>query len=809
MFETLLQDLRYAVRGLLRSPGFALTAIATAAVGIGAATAVFSVVDRILFRSLPYPDADRLVSVGLTTPLDINEFITPDIYFDWRKNQQPFSEMTSFTSAATDCDLNEDHPLRLTCAVVEANFFSTLGLTPALGRFFMPEEDLPNGPGVAGVGVLSQEFWQLRFAGDPAAVGRTIRLDGRSVTIVGVLPAGFEMPTLSRPDVLFPQGLNPVQPGNGRILRAFARLKRGVSIEQARAAMRPAFESALQYVPAAYRKEVTLAVRSLRDRQIQSSRLPSWVLLSAVGAVLLIACANIANLLLARSIARTRELAVRAALGAGKGRLIRQTITEALVLGITGGIAGCGLAWLLLRALIAIAPDGIPRLAQAQLDLRVFLFALCGSIASALIFGLAPALQNPGAGFLTGSRSIGVRRVPLRESLVAAQIAISLVLLAGAGVLLRTLWNLQNVPLGIDSSNVVVAELTLDLARYPSVPRRISFYNELEARISAIPGITAGAITDSLPPAGIARARLFATVQVEGQPPLREGTGGMVTWRFVTPGYFNTLRVPIIEGRAFTEADRTPGDAAVILSQTLARRLFPTGDAVGKRLQTSSDGFLRIVGITSDVKNAGPERAADPEFYILRKPTLDGTWQNGPWRAAFVAIRTSLSTATISEWMRKEIAAIDPGLPIRISTVSQRVSNTIARPRFNAFLLGLFAAIGALLAAIGLYGVMAFLVGQRTQEIGVRMALGATPQAISSLILSRATRWILGGAAAGVIGAWFSMTFLRTLVFDVPEHDPWSFGIAITVMFVIGILAAWVPARRAARVDPLDALRQD
>ncbi len=806
--ESLVQDLRYAARGFARSPLFTLTAVLAAAIGIGATTSVFSVVDRILFRSLPYPHDERLVSLGMLTPLDFNEFLFADAYFDWRRHQTPFESITSFTAGVADCDLTETNPARLGCAAVEGNFLPTFGLSPILGRNFTREEDLPNGPKVA---LMSYGLWQSRFARDPNIAGKTILLDAHPVTIVGVLPPNFEMPTLASADLLVPEALNEATERSGRALRAFARLKPGVTLAQAQAAMQPLFQQTLRYAPPRFLKEIHLQIRSLRDRQIQDARTASWVLLGAVAAVLLIACANIANLLLARSTSRRKELAVRAALGAGRGRLIRQTLTETTLLGVIGGAAGCALAWALLRVFIRIAPDGIPRLDQAALDGRVLLFALAGSLLSGLLFGLAPALQSPRAESLTGSRTAGARRTLLRESLVAAQIAVSLVLLTGAGMLLRSLWKLESVPLGIEASHVVTAEFVLGKQRYSNAARQLQFFDDLEARLANIPGAGAFVITDSLPPSGGTRGRPLAAIEVEGRPPRQEGTGGMVAWRYVTPGYFATLGIPIVRGRAFREEDRAPAGSAMILDESLARKLFPDGDALGKRIKT--DAWATVVGIAGNVRNLGPLRQSDPEYYLLRKRTPDEVFRNQSppmgWRQAKVAIRTPVDRGMMTGWLKREFAAIDPALPVTIGAMQQRVSRMVQRPRFNAWLLSLFAGMGVLLAAVGLYGVMAFLVGQRRQEIGVRMALGATPRAVAKLVLSRAAVWTLAGAVAGLAGSLFATRAVRTLLFQVPERDPWTFAVVLPALLLIALAAAWVPSLRAARVDPMQALRHE
>jgi putative ABC transport system permease protein len=806
--ESLGQDLRYALRGFARQPLFTLTAVFAAALGIGSTTAVFSVVDRILFRSLPYAHDERLVSLGMMAPLDSNEFLFADAYFDWRKHQTPFASITSFTAGVADCDLTQNNPMRLGCAQIEGNFLHTFGVAPVLGRSFTAEEDVPNGPRVA---LMTYGLWQSRFARDPNIAGQTVLIDGRPVTIVGVLPANFEMPTLVHPDLLFPEALDEARERAGRALRVFARLKPGVTLAQAQSAMQPLFESSLQYVPPQFRKEVHLRMRSLRDRQVQDARTASWVLLGAVGAVLLIACANIANLLLARATSRTKELAVRAALGAARGRLIRQTLTETLLLGALGGLAGCALAWALLRTFVGLAPEGIPRLDQAALDPRVLLFTLAGAIASGLLFGIAPAIQTPRAESLTGSRTAGARSTLLRECLCAAQIAISLVLLASAGMLLRSLWKIQSVPMGLETEHVLTAEFVLSRLGYSEDARQHQFFDELETRLGRIPGVGSFAISDSLPPSGGTRGRLLASMQVEGQTPFDKGTGGLIMWRYVTPGYFSALGIPIVRGRAFTEEDRAPGASAMILSQAFAQKLFPNGDAVGKRIKTVE--WATVVGVAADVKNLGPMLPSEPEYYLLRRKASDAISQiqEPPtgWRQAKVAIRTSVNPQVMAGWIKREFAALDPALPVTIGSMQRRVGRLVDRPRFNALLLTLFAGMGVLLAAIGLYGVMAFLVGQRTQEIGVRMALGATPGAIAKLVLSRAAAWTLCGMLVGLAGALFATRAIQSLLFDVQARDPWTLIVVLPALLLIALGAASIPTLRAARVDPMTALRHE
>jgi putative ABC transport system permease protein len=804
--DALLQDARFAVRTLTKKPGFAVVAILTLALGIGATTAVFSVVDRILFRSLPYPQDDRLVSFGLLAPIERDEFMLGSSYVDFRKEPGPFEAMTSMAPGSADCDVTEQNPVRLNCALVEQTFLPTFGVQPVLGRNFRLEEDRPNAPRVA---LFSYSLWKSRFAGDPGILRKTISLDGKATQIIGVLPSSFEMPTLSPADILLPQTLDEEQQRRsapGAVLRTFARLKPGINIARAIASLQPWFEQALRGAPPEFRKEIHLSVRLLRDRQVENARLASWILLGSVFAVLLVACTNVTNLLLARANARERELAVRAALGASRGRLVRQTLTESLLLGLLGGGIGFWVGALLLRLFVSIAPEGIPRLQQASLDLRVVVFAFGVALASAMVFGAVPALHRPVPEMLSGKQTRSTTRNLLRQVLISAQIAISLVLLAGAGLLLRSLWKLQSAPTGMETENVLTEGISLGDYRYPQAAQQFAFFTELEARLKHLPGVTSLALSDSLPPSGPMRSTIFAAVEVAGRPLLREGTGGMVAWRAVTPDYFPALAIPIIRGRGFEQEDRVPGENAIILNDTLARELFQNENPVGKqiRLFRMQGPWRTIVGVAADVKNNGLAVTADPEFYL--------PWKNDPvisLRSAHVTLRTRMNPKAVAAWMRAETVGLDSTLPVTVEAMNQRVGKPAQRSRFNAVLLSLFAVVSVLLAAVGIYGVVGFLVAQQTREIGVRMALGATPHGILKMVLSNVARWITVGAALGLLGAWFCARLLESMLFEVRAHDPQLLALALFVLLFAAFLAAWVPARRATRVDPIIALRYE
>ena len=804
--ESLAQDARYALRGFGRAPVFTATAVLTIALGIGASTAVFSLVDRLLFRPLPYPEADRLVSVGLVVPsADKNEFVFADSYVRMRAQQTPFSDITTF-GFINDCDLSEQNSVRLRCAMVESTFLPTFRIQPLLGRNFTHAEDQP---GAAKVALMAYVFWKSHYGGDPAVVGRVISVDGQPINIVGVLPSDFELFNLSPIDLLIPEAINEARPGNGRAFRAFGRLRPGVTVEQARAAMQPLIEQERANVPPQFRKELRLAIRPLRDRQIGDMRVASWTLFGAVLVVLLIAAANVANLMLARSASRAREWSIRAAIGAGRWRLARQVLTESLLLASLGAIAGCGLAWLLLRVFVAAAPHGIMRLDQASLDGRVLFFAVGVALLAGVFFGVAPALESPNVGSMAASRTVVSGRGLLRHLLIAAQIAASLILLTGAGLLLRSLWNLQRVPLGMDTEHTVAAQFVIG-KQY----QELDFYERLEARLRNLPGASAVAVSDSIPPFGGWRSRPFFVINVEGRPPSPEGTGGGVGWRYVTPGYFAAMGIPIVRGRGFSEEERSAQEMPIVLSRELAQRLFPSGDPLGQHILSTEAGVWHtVVGIAGDVINNGLDRRPDPEYYELRKHFADATYNNRApstgWRSANVIVRSSLAPEAMAKTLRAIVADLDPSIPVTVQTLQERASTMTITPRFDAMLLGGFAVVGLLLAAIGIYGVIAFLVGQRTREVGVRMALGATPVAVMRLFLTHAAGWTLAGIAVGLAGAMAVTRLLSSMLFQVTARDPLSLAAAPAVLLAVALLAAWLPARRAVRIDPVRTLREE
>jgi predicted permease len=803
-FETLWQDIRYAMRGFRRNPIFALTAIVTLALGIGATTAVFSVVDRILFRTLPYAHPDQLVSVGVTAPIIPQEFVLGAWFYDWRVNQKPFLALTSETGAGP-CDLTEHNPAHLSCVAVDANFLPTLGVSPILGRNFVPEEDRPKGPKAA---LISYGLWTSHYNRDPGVVNRLIDIDGNEVRVVGVLPGDFEMPALEQADVLVPQAVDWAEARKSqpeRVVYAFARLKPGISIAQAAQQLQPVFNYALTLVPERFRNEVHLRVRPLRDRQMQDARQAAWVLLGAVFAVLLIACGNVASLLLTRASTRERELAVRSALGASRRRLIRQTMVEALMLAVFGAAAGCALAEGLLRLFIAVAPSGLPFLRGAHLDLRIAGFTVLVALLSATIFGIIPALHKPRTMALVARTQPSGARALLRKIMVVGQIAASMILLVGAALLVRSFATRETQPLGLETRGVVTASISLNRYRYATPQSQMEFFLHAEAALRRLPGASVVGLSDSVPPGGFRRDHIYSVMAVEGRAPMTGGTGGMVAWRWVTPDYFRALNIPIVRGQEFTEQQRTSSEHFMLVSSMLASRMFPGQDPVGQRVKPVPNGpWYTVQGVAADAKNAGLDGEDEPEYYQLRRNVADD-WQQAS--SAALVMRTQAAPQALAGWIRAQIAAIDPTVPVDVETLDERVGKLADRPRFETTLLGFFAFTGLMMAVIGLYGVIAYMAVQRRQEIGVRMALGAGRSDILRMILGEGMRLVLLGAVSGLVAALALSRVLKSLLFSVGPYDPTSYVSVALLLGLVALAAALIPARAAMKTDPMAALR--
>jgi putative ABC transport system permease protein len=736
-------------------------------------------------------------------------------YYDWRHGQRPFEAMTSESAVTGECDLTEGNPAQLSCPRVEANFLPTLGISPVLGRNFLPEEDRPGGPKVV---LISYGLWLTHYNRDPGILNKTIDIDGKPVRVIGVLPKDFEMPRLQAADVMFPMATDEAtdrksNSGIGGPKRVFARLKPGVSVEQARAELEPLFEQTQKWIPAEIRSNFRLQVRSLRDRQMQDVRLTAWVLLGTVFAVLLIACANVASLLMARGAARQRELAVRSALGASRARLACQALTEALVLSLAGAAAGWILAQGLLHIFLALAPAGIPYLDRAQIDLRIVCFTVVLSIVCGALFGLAPALQRPSGEMLTGRSLASVSHASIRQWLVVAQIAASMVLLTGAMLLLRSFWNLENQQLGMRADNTLTASVTLGQHNYSTAASKMVFFQQLATRLRFGPGVSVVSVSDSLPPADGHGGMRYGEILVSGRPRSIEVGGAVVRDRWVSPEYFRALDIPIVRGEGFRDEDLGSSDHFVVLSQQLAGLLFPGEDPIGKRLNFDHVSFpdapwYTVAGVAANVKNGGLTGEEGPEFYRLRRNREEDWAGRGVWgQTAVIVVRSSLPPAETSRWIRSQVAALDPTLPVDVATLQERVSKLADQPRFETTLVGFFAATGLLLAVVGLYGVISFLVAQRTQEIGVRMALGAGRGDILRLVMGQSLRLIVCGTVAGLVAALAVSRVLASLLFGVGSRDPVTYVLVTALLIAVALVATLVPARSASRVDPVVALR--
>jgi putative ABC transport system permease protein len=812
------QDARYALRGLRCNLVFTVAVVVTLALGIGATTAVFSVVDRILFRPLPYAHDDRLVSVGLVQSLERQEFMLGGFFYDWRDSQRPFEAFAAQGTMLHACNLVENHPLQLGCINAQVGFLPLLGVSPMLGRNFLPEEDRPNGPRVA---LISYSLWKTHYGGDRSILDRLINLDGDSFRVVGVLPKDFELPTLQIADVMTPMALDEAAQRKmdvGRPMRTFARLKPGVSIAQAKEQMEPLFEHTEQtLIPPPIRKDFRLSIRSVRDRETADVQRMSWILLGGVLAVLLIACANVAGLMMARAAARERELAVRSALGASRTRLVRQTLIEALLLAMMGFAAGAVLAEGMLRVFLAMAPTGIPFLYRAQLDLRILAAMFVLSLGCGVIFGLAPALEKPRTMALTARGAYEARRTLLRRILVAGQIAVSLTLLSCSALLLRSFRNIEEQRLGMEPDRVLMVRLAMPGFRYNSDEKKMRFYLDAEAAVRRIPGVEALGWSDSFPPGGWHGGRRFSEFAVEGRPKPEGSSGGSIVDRKVTPDYFRALNIPIVRGRNFTEEERGETEQKMIVSRLMASRLFPGEDPIGRRVQLSfsGGGWFTVVGVAENVKNGGLTTQDDPEVYTLIRNTA-GEW-NGPMivgeemggGAPMMSVALHADPKLAGAWVKAQIASLDPMVVTEVEPMAQRMSRMADRPRFATSLVGFFAMTGLLMAAVGLYGVISFMATRRTQEIGVRMALGARRGDILRLVTWEGGRLILLGGVVGVATALAVTRLLKGMLFGVAPGDPVSLVAVVVVLAGVALGATLIPARRAMKTDPMEALRYE
>jgi putative ABC transport system permease protein len=812
----LLQDIRYGIRMLMKNPGFTIIAVFTLALGIGANTAIFSIVNAELLRPLPFRDSGRLVSVatGNSRMHSSNGSSSYPDFADWRSQNQVFEKMAAYTDAAFTLT-GQENPAHLEGASVSAEMFDLLGVSPELGRTFQAGEDEPNHHVV----IISDHLWKQQFGSDPGIIGRVITIDHTGYTVVGVMPPNFRYPLQREPEAMWStlSALNETsdnspamaQQRGAHFLSCIARLKPGVTLAQAQAAMDVIASSLSKQYPDT-NKYMSVHLRSEQERLIGAIRPALLMMMIAVGLVLLIACVNVANLLLARATTRGREIAIRTAMGAGRVRVARQLLTESLLLAIFAGVLGTAFAFWGSDVLVRLSPENLPRVAEIHIDGWALAFTASLSLLTGILFGLAPALQSTHSNIVEAlkegslSTTAGRSRHGLRSSLVIVEMALALILLVSAGLLIRSLIRLQNVNPGFDPHNVMTGSLDLPDAKY-SNPKKAEFFRELTPLLNALPGVQSAAAVFPLPMSG---DEIRTSFQIEGRP-VAKSDEPHTSVRIVTPNYFSTMRIPLLQGRDFTERDEAKATPVLIVNQAFAQQFFPGENPVGKHIQPGiSNGgpgtaaMREIVGVVGNVKFEDLTTEFSPESYIPY-----GQLQFG---SVTIVARSSKDPEGLAKPIASVVQSLDKDLPAYApKTIEQYLDGTIAVPRFNTFLLAIFAALAMILTAVGLYGVISYSVAQRTHEIGIRMALGAQPSDMMRLVVGQGIRLALFGVGLGLVAAFGLTRLLSSLLFGVSATDPLSFAIVVAMLFAVVLLACYIPARRAMRVDPMVALRYE
>ena len=806
--EEILQDLRYGVRTLRKSAAFTVVAVLALALGIGANTAMFSVAYGILVRPLPYADADRLAVVYLRyfpRDFDFGTMCMRD-YLIWKESNHAFENPSLFRNLRMDIGGKEGVPEQVQGATVTAGFFNTLGVAAVLGRTFAADEDRPTASAVA---LLSESIWRRRFGASPGVLGEAILVNGAPATVIGVMPAAVEFPR-HETEVWTNLPLAPPARYGPWFYRGLARLKPGVTLEQAQAETNQIGRRMMERN--AFYKRLTMPVLGLRDAVVGVTLKPAiLVLAGAVGLVLLIAVVNVANLMLARATVREREMALRLSLGASRGRVVRQLLTESVLLGLAGGAAGLALAWGGIGLIRTWNPGNLPLIDSVRLDATALGFTVLVSILTAVLFGLAPARESSradlnatlkeGGRWAAGSRARG----RLRSALVAAEIAISLMLLVGAGLLLRSFTKLEGVSGGFTAppNHILTLLISPGSRKYDDRRAGLPFYDEVLRRARAVPGVETAAVTDSLPPDRQGDADSFA---IEGQALAPGAINPIVSDVTASPEFFRALGIPLLKGRYFNEHDRQDAAPVTVVSEGFARRFFPHQEAIGKRIMLSGPGFgnpwMQIVGVTGNVKYLGLTVDTDPAYYMPFAQNY------GP--RAFLAVRSSGDASRVLTALRRQVQSIDTGITLaQAGTMEQALRLSVSQPRFDTMLLGVFAAIALLLAAVGIYGLIAYSVAQRTHEIGVRMALGAARADVVRMVVGQGMTLAAIGIAAGLGGAFGFTRLLKTMLFGVDVMDPLTFAAApLGILFVV-LLATFVPALRSTRISPVVALRYE
>ncbi|HET6975501.1 MAG TPA: ABC transporter permease [Pyrinomonadaceae bacterium] len=809
--DSIIKDIRYGVRGLLKHPGFTSLVVITLALGIGASTAIFSVVDSVLLRRLPYPTADRLVAIQELNPNGKRVQVTSGNFLDWRAQNTVFENLAAIKQTTTNLALS-DSAERIDLAQTNANFFDVFGIKPQYGRLFIPQDEQA---GHAPVVVLSNTLWQRRFGSDPSLVGKPITLNGDNYTVIGIAPAGFQYPDKTQvwiPPLKLAPELYPDQnlTQNRRMgyLAAVATLKPGVSLQQAAAEMETITARLRQQYPDSNNRRFNKVV-SLHEHLIGDTSKLLWLLLGAVTFVLLIGCANVANLLLASGASRQKEMAIRAALGASRARVMRQLFTESTLLALTGGAVGLIIAYWGVSGITKLLPTDFPRLNEIHIDLRILSFTFIASVLTGILFGLVPALQisRPDVQETireTGRGAAGSRRQSrFRQALIVVEVALSVVLLVGAGLLFRSFMRLQSVETGFKSQQVLTANLTPAGPNYSEHAQFNKFYDQVLEKLYATPGIEDAGLINTLP----LDKGPTTGFRVEGRPVTTPDKWPSVNYRVVTPNYFRAMEIPLLQGRTYTERDNGEAPLVIMVNQQLVRDIFPNENPIGKRITFGSapgtePNWFEIVGIVGNVRSQELREEPTAELYFSSRQEF--------WVGMQLVVRSSVEPSGLSGSLRQIVNEVDKSVPVsNIRTMDHVVSESITQPRFNLFLLGLFSTVAMLLSAAGIYGVTAYTVTQRTHELGIRIALGAQVGDVLKMILGQGMAVIGIGLVIGLAAAFGLVRLLRSFLFGVGEKDPFTFVAITVVLLLVALLACYIPARRATKVDPLEALRYE
>jgi predicted permease len=815
--QTLVQDLRYGLRMLMNKPGFAAVAVITLALGIGANTAIFSVVNAVLLRPLPYREPGKLVRVYTEFPtMNLRKFwMSVPEFLDIQREANAWESIGAWTTSGRNI-ATTDEPIRVNAALITRGLIEALGVQPARGRNFTPEEDINGGPRTA---LISDGLWRRAFGKQDDIIGKEIQINSQTTTVIGVMPPGYVFPPGSNDpaEVWLPLQFDPANPGNrgGHFLYVIGRLKPEYRVEQARSEIESLMagwkgENRAQHLPDPERHPILMV--PLHEDVVGAARPAVLIMLGAVAFVLLIACVNVANLLLARAEARRREFSIRLALGAGRTRLLRQFLAEGLILVVLGAAAGIALAKVGLKLVLAAAPDSIPRTAEIGIDPAVLAFTLGVSILSVIVFAVAPLLQLHEGELATTLRagqrtSGGSGSHKLRKTLVIAEIALAVIPVIGSGLMIRAFWKLRQVEVGFDPRGVTSFSLQLPASKYQNADR-LRFANQLEERLAALPGVKSASLASGLPPLRPINANDTDIEDYQGTP---DGPAENVDyWNTIGLNYFNAMGIRTIEGRTFEQSDSNDtAQKVMVINQAMARR-FWQGSPIGRRVNPGFNTppvWFTVVGVVEDTKNLGVDKPAGTELYFLLPQTVAAGIST---RMSFVVRSQGASAGGVASGIRSVVNDLDPSVPIfQLQTMSDLVADSLVRPRFLSLLLGSFSAIALSLAAIGIYGVMAYSVTQRTQEIGVRVALGATTRNVLSMVVSEGLRMTVIGLATGLTGAFLLTRVMASLLFEVSATDPVTFVLVAVALTAVGLLACFVPARRAARVDPMVALRYE